>query len=69
MKTSGKTFSIGKVFIFIGLGIYTIFVMFPIYWTINTSFKDINDVYSVPPSFFPPKPTCYLSKWRNKWLI
>jgi len=57
MKTSGKTFSIGKVFIFIGLGIYTIFVMFPIYWTINTSFKDINDVYSVPPSFFPPKPT------------
>jgi len=43
-----------------GLGItalvvYGIFILFPIYWTVNTSFKEIGDVYKVPPSFVPTR--------------
>jgi len=38
----------------LGLVVYGIFILFPIYWTVNTSFKHVGDVYKVPPAFVPP---------------
>ncbi len=61
--TRRKTFGIGKMLALVGLVIYTAFIAFPIYWTINSSFKDINHVYTVPPSFVPPKPTLSAYRW------
>lgn len=43
----------GRFFGLLCLTVYGIFVLFPIYWTVNTSFKEVGDVYKVPPSFFP----------------
>lgn len=66
MKRKQKKFSIGRGLGLIGLGLYTAFIVFPIYWTVNSSFKFINDVYTVPPSFFPPKPTLAAYEWIIK---
>lgn len=63
MKSTRKSFGMGKILALSGLVIYTAFIAFPIYWTVNSSFKDINDVYTVPPSFLPPKPTLSAYRW------
>jgi multiple sugar transport system permease protein len=58
-----KKFDWGKTLVLAGIGIYTAFVLFPIYWALNSSFKDVNDVYTIPPEFLPLKPTASAYKW------
>lgn len=58
-----KSLGIGRILALTGLAVYTVFILFPIYWTLNSSFKDVNDVYTIPPSFVPPKPTLDAYHW------
>ena len=39
--------------------IVVIFFLFPLYWTVTTSFKPPNEYYRMPPSLWPEKPTIY----------
>jgi multiple sugar transport system permease protein len=39
------------------LVIFVAFMIFPIYWSFNTSFKEMGEVNTVPPTFLPKKPT------------
>ena len=39
------------------LVVFVAFIVFPIYWAFNTSFKEMGEVNSIPPTFFPKKPT------------
>ncbi len=46
-----------KILGFIFIGIFFIFMVFPIYWAFNTSFKTMAEVNTIPPTFFPKNPT------------
>jgi multiple sugar transport system permease protein len=35
------------------LAIYTLFVAFPIYWTLNTAFKPLSQIGTFPPTLYP----------------
>ncbi len=48
-----KHLKIVKILGFIFLGIFFIFMIFPIYWAINTSFKTMAEVNRIPPTFLP----------------
>ena len=41
------------------MGDVVIFFLFPLYWTVTTSFKPPNEYYRMPPSLWPEKPTIY----------
>lgn len=43
----------------IALIIVVIFFLFPVYWTVTTSFKPPNEYYRMPPSLWPERPTIY----------
>lgn len=43
----------------IALIIVTVLFLFPLYWTITTSFKPPNEYYRMPPSLWPERPTVY----------
>lgn len=49
------TSSIVKIVGFVFLGIYFIFAFFPIYWTLNSSFKTLEEVLRFKPTFYPHK--------------
>jgi len=42
-----------KILIFIVLALYLIFTLFPLYWMVNTSFKEGKTAYRTPPDFIP----------------
>jgi multiple sugar transport system permease protein len=44
---------IGRIFGLMILAIYTIAIAFPLYVTIISGFKDINDVFTIPPKLIP----------------
>lgn len=46
-----------KLLLVIGLGILMFFVLFPFVWLILSSFKHSNEIFSIPPTFFPKTPT------------
>jgi len=66
MNAVKKKFDWGKTLVFTGIGAYTVFVLFPIYWALNSSFKDVNDVYTIPPKFVPSEPTLSAYEWLLK---
>ena len=39
------------------LGIFLVFLLFPLYWTIITSFKTSLEIYRIPPQWIPLDPT------------
>lgn len=45
------------------VGLYALFTLFPVYWALNTSLKDINEVYANPPTFVPRRPTLESYVW------
>lgn len=49
--------------ILLGLGIYALFVAFPLYWAVITSFKPPSEVYSQPPTFVPEDFTLSAYRW------
>lgn len=61
-----KRFDWGKALVLTGVCVYTVFVLFPIYWALNSSFKDVNDVYTIPPKFIPTEPTISAYGWLIK---
>lgn len=52
-----KHLQIVKILGFIFLGIFFIFMIFPMYWAVNTSFKTMAEVNTIPPTFLPKNPT------------
>lgn len=45
--------NIKKLLVFIGLGVYGLWVLAPYYLTVITSFKQLVDVFSIPPKIIP----------------
>ena len=41
-------------------------MLFPFYWIVNMSLQDSNQLYAIPPNFFPPAPT--LENFRSVLL-
>ena len=66
-----KHFDIVKILGFIFLAIFIIFMIFPLYWAINTSFKDMAEVNHIPPTFIPKHFTtiAYTSIFSNKMAL
>jgi len=52
-----------KVIVLIALTIYIIWVLFPIYWAINSSLKHVWEVNAIPPLWVPPNPTLKNFVW------
>lgn len=50
---SQKRFNIIRILGLVFLAMYILFIAFPIYWQLNTSFKHIGEIRSIPPTFFP----------------
>jgi multiple sugar transport system permease protein len=47
----------GRILKYIMLAIILLFLMFPLYWVLITSFKSNMEAYKFPPSFFPISPS------------
>ena len=41
----------------VGLGLFLVFVLVPLYWMVMTSIKPTSDYLTIPPVWFPAKPT------------
>jgi multiple sugar transport system permease protein len=54
---NNKQIKIVKYIAIIFLAIFVAFIIFPIYWAFNTSFKEMGEVNSIPPTFLPKNPT------------
>ncbi|MDE6655899.1 MAG: carbohydrate ABC transporter permease [Anaeroplasmataceae bacterium] len=52
-----------KVFVYIFLILVAISTLFPFYWMINTSLKDMNEYMKSTPTFFPESMAWYNYKW------
>jgi len=48
---------IKKVLLSFVLGLFLLFLLFPLYWTFATSFKTNLEIYRIPPQWFPLSPT------------
>jgi len=46
-----------RLIVWIALAIYILWVLFPIYWAINSSLKYVWEVNAIPPLWWPPKDT------------
>ena len=61
-----RRIKLGHILGLIGLAIYTLAIAFPLYATLISAFKDINDVFTIPPKFIPYvdfKPTLEPIQW------
>jgi multiple sugar transport system permease protein len=54
---SGGRFRIGTVLRFLYIGVYLVFLLFPIYWVVLTSFKPTDEFQTIPPVFWTHHPT------------
>ena len=56
----------GRFFIYLILIIAAIVCLFPFLWMMSTSFKSMSEVYRLPPTFIPLKPTLenYSAGWN-----
>lgn len=52
-----KKITPGKIFKYVILALILLFLLFPIYWVLITSFKTNMESYRFPPTFFPESPT------------
>lgn len=57
MKTRKIKFYIGTTLVYCALAIALFFALFPIAWTLSTSFKTIGEYYTYPPVWIPRSPT------------
>ncbi len=55
----------GKVVRYVVLSLAAIIVIFPIFWTISTSFKTDVQIFAIPPILFPLNPTG--SRYSQLW--
>ncbi|MEA2320601.1 MAG: multiple sugar transport system permease protein [Solirubrobacteraceae bacterium] len=56
-------FRLGRWAISIGLIVYTVFLLFPFYWTINTSLKPSPEALAQPPTLLPKEFTTDAYSW------
>ena len=67
----GRTLS--KVLCYIILAVILLFLLFPIYWMLATSFKTNMEAYMYPPTFFPNETTvdAYISLFtvNNQFFV
>jgi multiple sugar transport system permease protein len=52
-----KTHSIHSIFLYFGLAILAVIYLFPSAWVLLSSFKTQAEVFHMPPTFLPEKPT------------
>ncbi len=45
------------------IGMYMLFALFPLYWTVNTAFKPLDKINTSPPTFLPVEPTIEAFAW------
>jgi multiple sugar transport system permease protein len=57
------TFRLGRRLVSVGLLVYGVFVLFPFYWTINTSFKAGQEALAQPPTMVPRHFTTASYRW------
>jgi multiple sugar transport system permease protein len=53
----GKSLRVGSVLRFVYIGLFLVFLLFPIYWVILTSFKPSDEYQNIPPVFWTHHPT------------
>jgi len=53
---SKRTFSVGRVVMYVVLFIGAVIMMFPFYWMITGAFKTQSEVNLIPPTMFPENP-------------
>lgn len=53
----GRRFRVGAVLRWLLIGLYTLFLLAPLYWVVVTSIKPTDDYLRTPPVWFPDKPT------------
>lgn len=46
-----RVFDVGRLFAYCGLGIWSLFVLFPLYWVLVSSLKLPVDVFALPPTW------------------
>jgi multiple sugar transport system permease protein len=51
--TKKRRIKTGQIIIYIGLAVFLVLALFPIYWMLNTSLKTSSEIYSKVPTFFP----------------
>ena len=49
--------TLGDTVRLVGLGLFLLFVLVPLYWMVMTSVKPTSDYLTIPPVWFPDKPT------------
>jgi N,N'-diacetylchitobiose transport system permease protein len=51
--------------------LFSIFMLFPVYWVLNTAFKPANEVLALTPTFWPQDPTFdnFLSAIKAKFFL
>jgi len=53
----GRTVYLGSILRFVMIGLFTLFLLAPLYWVVVTSIKPTTDYLQTPPVWFPPHPT------------
>jgi len=46
-----------RVFLYLFVALVLLVMLFPFYWIVNMSLQTSNQLYDIPPHFWPPKPT------------
>lgn len=57
MMSKEKKIIVKKVFFTLAIALFLFWTIFPIYWMVITSFKNRQELYQIPPTFFPMKAT------------
>lgn len=58
-----KNFAVMDILFYSGLFVILLAIVFPFYWQIITSIKGPDEIWSMPPSWFPPK--IYIQNYIN----
>lgn len=59
------SFRLGRWLVSVGLIVYGIFIIFPFYWTINTSLKPSQEALAQPPTLLPKELTTRSYSWLS----
>ena len=57
--------ALGRALIYLILIIASLICIFPFLWMVSTSFKDMNEIYRMPPTFIPENPI--LTNFSEGW--
>lgn len=59
-RTKGDKFHLERVLLYLALIGLSVLFLFPFFWTVTSSLKQIDELYLFPPTFFPESP-----QWVN----